>query len=49
MAHRRQKPGSVSGKVFNVSEATDTGRTFVRIDPAHGASDFGFTMRCIIS
>lgn len=28
MAHRRQKPGSVSGKAFNVSEATDTGRTF---------------------
>lgn len=32
MAHRRQKPGSVSGKAFNVSEATDTGRTFVRIE-----------------
>lgn len=35
MAHRRQKPGSVSGKAFNVSEATDTGRTFVRIERGH--------------
>lgn len=35
MAHRRQKPRSVSGKAFNVSEATDTGRTFVRIERGH--------------
>lgn len=35
MAHRRQKPRSVSGKAFNVSEATDTGRTFVRIKRGH--------------
>lgn len=35
MAHRRQKPWSVPGKAFNVSEATDTGRTFVRIERGH--------------
>lgn len=35
MAHRRQKPRSVSGKAFNVSEATDTGRTFVRVEREH--------------
>lgn len=36
MAHRRQKPGSISGKASNVSEATgDTRRTFVRIEWGH--------------
>lgn len=35
MAHRWQKPRSVSGEALNVSEATDTGRTFVRIDGGH--------------
>lgn len=35
MAHRRKKPGSISGKAFNVSEATDTRRTFIRIERGH--------------
>lgn len=35
MAHRRQKPGSISGKAFNISEATDTRRKFVRIERGH--------------